>query len=97
MHIHANPINPNSQLDALYSAQRAAAKREAENTRKKLSEFASELAGEAEAEQGCVVRLGEREESEEQTKRQNLPSPGNRKKQDRAEPDGADSTVSDWA
>jgi hypothetical protein len=97
MHIHANQITPNTQLDALYSAQRAAAKREAANTRKKLSESASELAGEAEAEEGCVVRLGERE-SEEQTKRQNLPSPSNRKKQkDGAQSDGADSSVSDWA
>ncbi|MGA8212222.1 MAG: hypothetical protein WB799_01415 [Candidatus Sulfotelmatobacter sp.] len=58
MHVHANQINPNTQLDALYAAEKAAAKRAAESTRKKLLEFASELAGEAESEEGCVVKLG---------------------------------------
>lgn len=38
MHVHANQINPNAQLDALYSAQKSEAKREAARTRKKLSE-----------------------------------------------------------
>jgi hypothetical protein len=98
MHIHANQINPNAQLDALYSAQRAAAKREAANTRKKLLEFASELAGEADSGEACVVRVGEREEPEEQAKRQTLPSPGSRKKQEeRADPGDADKSISDWA
>jgi len=97
MHIHANQTTPNAQLDALYSAQRAAAKREAANTRKKLLEFAAELAGEADAE-ACVVRLGAGEESEEPAKRQNLPSLGSRKKQkERADAEEADTSVSDWA
>jgi len=47
MHVHANQINPNAQLDALYAAERARAKKETEGIRKKLSEFASALAGEA--------------------------------------------------
>jgi len=51
--------------DALYAAEKAAAKRAAESTREKLLEFASELAGEADSEEGCVVKLGAREESEE--------------------------------
>ncbi len=71
MHVHPNQINPNVQADALYAAERAAAKRAAEGTRKKLLEFASELAGEAESEEGCVVRLGAREEAEEQAKGRN--------------------------
>ncbi len=65
MHVRANQINPNAQLDALYSAQKAAAKRETARTRKKLSEFASELAGEAESGEACIVRLEGREESQE--------------------------------
>jgi hypothetical protein len=76
MHVHGNQINPNVQLDSLYSAQRAAAKREAARTRKKLSEFASELAGEAESGEACVVSLQGREESEEAPKRQDQPSSG---------------------
>ena len=48
MHVHANQINPTAQSDALYAAERAAAKRAAESTRKKLLEFASDVAGEAE-------------------------------------------------
>jgi hypothetical protein len=36
MRVHPNQINPNAQLDAMYAAQKAAAKREAEATRKKL-------------------------------------------------------------
>jgi nitrogen fixation protein NifU and related proteins len=47
MHIHASQINPNAQLDALYAAEKASASKETERTRKKLSEFASALAGEA--------------------------------------------------
>jgi hypothetical protein len=98
MHVHANQINPNAQLDALYAAGRTAAKREAASTRKKLSESASELAGEAETGEACVVKLGAREEPEEETKRQNQPSQGNRKKQkERGDLESGDSSISDWA
>ena len=58
MHVHPNQINPNVQTDALYAAERAAAKRAAEGTRKKLLEFASELAGEAESEEGLRGKAG---------------------------------------
>ena len=47
MHVHASQINPCTQTDALYAAERAAAKRAAERTRKKLLELASEVGGEA--------------------------------------------------
>jgi hypothetical protein len=70
MHVHANQINPSTQLDALYAAERAAAKREAEGTRRKLMEFASELAGEAECGEACVVRLGGDEERRRKAKEQ---------------------------
>jgi hypothetical protein len=94
MHVHPNQINPNTQMDALYAAERAAAKQEAERTRKRLLEFASELAGEADSE-ACVVRLGAREESQEQTKQRDQ---GSQKKQkERADSEQADNSISDWA
>jgi len=92
MHVHANQINPNAQTDALYAAERAAAKRAAEGTRRKLLEFASELAGEAESEEACVVKLGAREESGEQAKKQN---PQRSRKKPKEE--DANKSISDWA
>ena len=41
MHVHPNQINANTQMDALYAADKAAAKREVERTRRKLMEWAS--------------------------------------------------------
>jgi hypothetical protein len=96
MHVRANQINPNAQLDALYSAQKAAARREAARTRKKLSEFASELAGEAESGEACVVRLEGRGESQEETKQQNEPGSGKKQKEG-AGADEGNHAISDWA
>jgi hypothetical protein len=97
MHVHANPINLNTQQDALYAAEKAAAKRVAESTRKKLLEFASDLAGEADSEEACVVKLGAREEAEEQAQ-QNQQNRGSRKKQEeQANSEDADGSISDWA
>jgi hypothetical protein len=92
MHVHSNPINPNTQLDALYAAEKAAAKRAAESTREKLLEFASELAGEADSEEGCVVKLGAREESEEHAAERNQQGDAKKPKEE----DGVKS-ISDWA
>jgi len=103
MHVHANQNNPAAQTDALYAAERAAAKRAAEGTRRKLLEFASELAGEAESEEGCIVRLGAREEAEEQARQRNpqnpdLGNPGSRKGQkEKADSEDAANAISDWA
>jgi hypothetical protein len=98
MHIHPNQINPNAQLDALYAAEKAAGKREAERTRKKLLEFASALGGEADSGEDCIVRLGAREESQNQTEPQNQQKPGNRKTpKEQADAEDADQSVSDWA
>jgi hypothetical protein len=103
MHVRANQVNPNAQTDALYAAERAAAKRAAEGTRRKLLEFASELAGEAESEEGCVVKLGAREQAEEQAKPRNEPKPDQRnrgsRKKSNEQMDSADSdnAISDWA
>jgi hypothetical protein len=78
MRVHQNQVNPNVQLDAMYAAQKAAAKREAERTRKKLFELSSELAGAGDL-GAYVVKLGAREESEAGGKNQN-PAANSQKK-----------------
>jgi hypothetical protein len=97
MHVHPSPINPNAQLDALYAAEKAAGKREAERTRKKLLESASALAGEGDSGEDCVVSLGARQESQEQTGKQDQQNPGRRKQNDKSNSEDADRSVSDWA
>ncbi len=97
MRVHANQSNPNIQLDAMYAAQKAAAKRETARTRKKLMEFASELAGEAGGE-GCVVRLGEREQSLSDAKEQGPQNPRNRKRRNESlAAEAVKGSISDWA
>ncbi len=87
MRVHPNQLNPNAQLDAMYAAQKAAAKREADRTRKKLTDFASAMAGEAEVEGALTVtsRDPEGEPGEEQSSQHRRPE------QD------SDRTISDWA
>jgi hypothetical protein len=90
MRIHQNQVNPNAQLDAMYAAQKAAAKREAERTRKKLIDFASELSGQA-GEEACVVQVGLHDEPSED---------GRKQRQDREpnkEADDPEGRISDWA
>ncbi len=96
MHVHSSQINPNAQLDAMYSAQKAAAKQEAERTRKKLAEFASRLAGEA-ASEDFIVKLDESNDSDKNKDRQDEQNSAEEFKQ----PAAADSTpanniISDW-
>lgn len=97
MRVHNNPVNPYAQLDAMYAAQRAAAKREAANTRRKLMESASKLAGDADSGEDCVVRLGQREEPEEQPKRQRQPKQGKAETEPQADSSDGNTSVSDWA
>jgi len=95
VHIHPNQINANAQLDALYAADKAAAKREAERTRRKLLEFASELAGEADSGEDCIVQLGAHEEGQKQQK-QNQASRNNKQKS-QVDSEDAGNSISDWA
>jgi hypothetical protein len=98
MHVHPSPINPNAQLDALYAAEKTAAKREAERTRKKLLESASALAGHASGE-ACVVKLRARGESQKQASQQQAQGKKKQKEQSNAG-DAADvrfNSISDWA
>ncbi len=94
MRVHVNQVNPNAQLDALYAAERALAKRQAERTRKKLLEFASKLSGEADSGEACVVKLGTREQSQEPPERRDQPGSG---KKQRGRADSTDKSISDWA
>jgi hypothetical protein len=80
MHVHANQVNPYAQLDGMYAAQKAAARRAAEQTRKKLMDLASEIGGEAEGE-ACVVKLGEREEGQAPAEQENQQGGGKRKEE----------------
>jgi hypothetical protein len=97
MHVHASHTNPYAQLDAMHATQKAAGKRAAERTRRKLLEFASEIAGEADSEPG-VVKLGEREGSQEETTQEDKQTPRSQKKQaDRVDAEAVEKYISDWA
>lgn len=96
MHIRPSQVNPNIQLDAMYAAQKAAAKREVERTRKKLTEFASKLAGESG--EAPVVEIGAREESREKSSQQepqDMVEP--QKPKDKTDSQNAERYLSDWA
>jgi hypothetical protein len=96
MHVHSNQTNPNAQLDAMYSAQKTAAKQEAERTRKKLTEFASKLAGEA-ASEDYIVKLEECDDSEKKHDRQDEPKPTEKLIQNEsADSTPANNIISDW-
>jgi hypothetical protein len=94
MHIHPNQINPNTQLDALNAADKAAANREAERTRRKLMELASEIAGEADSGEDCIVQLGADENGQKQQK-QNYMS--RKKTKEALDTEDEDKSISDWA
>jgi hypothetical protein len=100
MHIHATQPNPYAQLDALRSAQKTAARREAELVRKELVESASELAGEGDVSDLTVAPAEEREESQRQPRGRNKKSgPTQEKPAETGQPgsEEADNHISDWA
>jgi hypothetical protein len=108
MHVHSTQPNPYAALDALRSAQKTAAKREAEMVRKELMESASEIAGDAEMaemEDTCVLQVDSRRQSQQQSKRRNRQ--GQRNSQPNTEPavsetdqpnsEPGEDHLSDWA
>ncbi len=98
MHIRPSQVNPNIQLDAMYAAEKAAAKQEAERTRKKLMEFASKLTGESESGEASIVEIEAREESREESSQQERQDKIERQKlKDETESDLAERYLSDWA
>jgi hypothetical protein len=99
MHVHATQVNPYAALDALRSAQKAESRQAAELVRKELLESASELAGESELSDACVVKLEARQESQRQSRRRNQKR--ERNQVSNAEPSDLEeddaSHLSDWA
>jgi len=98
VHIRPSQVNPNIQLDAMYAAEKAAAKQEAERTRKKLMEFASKLAGQSESGEASIVEIGAREGSQEESSQQeqhDVVDP--QKPKDETESHNAERYLSDWA
>lgn len=92
MHIHGNQFTPNLAFNAAYAAQKAEAKREAEATRKKLFESASELAGDAD----FVTSIGA--QSEDSDRHSQPKNQQEKKEKNRPEPtDAGSSHLSDWA
>jgi hypothetical protein len=96
MHVHGNQLNPNAALDAAYAAQKAAANREAAETRKKLTEFASKLSGESDA---FVARSGDEDEPSKEPMRRNSQKDKREKgrRQQSANVAAEGSHISDWA
>lgn len=98
MHIRPSQLNPNIQMDAMYAAEKEAAKQEAERTRKKLMEVASKLASDSESGEASIVEIGAREESRDQSsqqEQQNTADP--QKPKDEADSHDAKRYLSDWA
>jgi hypothetical protein len=96
MHIRPNQLDPNIQLDALHSAQKAAGKAAAARIRKKLSEFASEPAGEA-GEAYVVEAESEQNSREQSPKSKESEASRNRRGRPPDSSDSDDHTVSGWA
>jgi hypothetical protein len=99
MHVHGIQLNPYMALNAVQSAQKAAAAREAEMVRKSLLESASELAGEAEFSEAYVVKL--RKDSRRQSKQRNRQNQQDqqvqRKQQEQADSEETARHISGWA
>lgn len=100
MHVHASQPNPYAQVDALRSAQRAAAKREAAQVRKELIDSASELVGESDLSDLAVAQPDDRQESQRHPNRRNERNAQvqpNAMGEETTDPQSAGAHVSDWA
>jgi hypothetical protein len=98
MRVHATQVNPYAQLDALQAAQKAAAKREAAKTRRKLMEGASMLSAESDYDEDRVAGVGARGESQGHSSGQQPREPGSPKPQTAtAGSDDVDRSISEWA
>jgi hypothetical protein len=99
MHIHTNQTNPYAALDALRSAEKTASRREAAQTRKKLTQASSELAGEV----GEAVVLDLEARNNNKDKRQPAANKNQRHQSKMPVPEASadaenpDAHISDWA
>ena len=99
MHVHSTPPNPYAQLDALRSAQQTAAKREAAQVRKELTESASELEAESDFSDLAVMQADEERQFQKRPKRGTKRNAQGRKNvtgQDTADSEDPGAHISDW-
>jgi hypothetical protein len=95
VHIHANQINPNAQLNAVYDLQKVAAGQETDRVRKKLLNSASETEADADS---YVASASPREESPGRTDPHDQQSHGGgRVHEEQAGAEEAGDSISDWA
>jgi hypothetical protein len=96
VHIHLNQINPNTETNSLYAAQKAAAKGEVQRTRTKLLGFGYEVASDSESGEACLVELNCDEDSRP---RRRQPGRGRATKKQKETPEGetVPKAISDWA
>jgi hypothetical protein len=95
MHPRRIQFDPNAELNALYAAARAEAKKEAERTRKKLRTFAMALASEYSDEGACVVSLAGDDSPQHQPNRQSQDD--GKQQSDAAKSESAGTSSSYWA
>ena len=95
MHIHANQINPNAQLNAVYDLQKFAARQETDRVRKKLLNSASEAEADTDSH---VASVRQREESSGRTDPHDQQShSGGNVHEEQAGVEEAGDSISDWA
>jgi len=95
MRIHGNQLDPNVlQMYALHAAAKIEAKREAERTRRKLTDAASSLGGE---DDDCVVQLSRDGEREEHTSGQGGDAQDGERQGEPVDAECGEDLFSDWA
>jgi hypothetical protein len=97
MHVHNNQNNLNVQMNALDAAEKAAAQREAAETRRKLRDLSAKIAAEGAYGEDCVVKLGTRHESQEKSKRRREADKGSEGASKAGAGAGPARPVSEWA
>jgi hypothetical protein len=98
MRVHGPQLNPYAQIDALRSAQRAAAKREAEIVRKELLDYGSELVADSDFSDLSVT--AERREPRKQPRQRKKQNPDDQQTRTSTEPAASEDAfnhISDWA
>jgi hypothetical protein len=94
VHGHINQIHANIQMNTVYEAQQAAAKRETDQVRRKLLNASSEIEMESDS---CVVRMGAGQERKEQSKPGEQPEQRPTKSAKPVGPGKIHNPISDWA
>lgn len=97
MHMHGIPSNPNFQLNALYAAERAEAKKAAERTRAELRRLAASTVSGFDDGEDVVVSLAGREDSQQQARQNGQDENGEGRTNQSPGASTADEPFSDYA